>query len=126
MKRLLIIFIMCFLLIGCTSNNADNFKDTKDDYNIFDMYDLYTLQSRDSYKIDECSSCFDDYKAICDDNERVNIYGNDVTLSEALSKKILTTREVECLIKNNVVKHYRIPYILYKIGEFFFSIFKGL
>ena len=118
---------ICFLLVECSSNNTDNYK--KEEYSILDIYDLYVLQSTDKYDKSKCVSCLDSIgnaEKFCDGNERITIEGENVTFSEALNKKLFTIEQVQCLMDNNIVKHYRIPYVIYKIGEIFFSIFKGL
>ena len=91
------------------------------------MYDLYVLQSSSEYEISDCSNCLNDIEElICNKVERVEIDGQSVILSEVLNEKLLATSQVDCLINHNIVKHYRIPYLLYKLGEIFFSIIKGL
>ncbi len=118
---------LCIILTGCSKNNADNYK--KEDYGIFDMYDLFTLQATDEYDHSACIKCLNSIEAtedFCNGQGIIIIDDKSVTLSEALNKKLLTVDQVECLVNNNIVKHYRIPYVIYKIGEVIFSIFKGI
>ena len=123
----LVIIIISMILTGCSSNNANNYK--KEDYGIFDIYDLFTLQSTDEYDHSECIKCLSRIevtKDFCNGRGITIIDGKSVSLSDALNQKLLTIEQVECLVSNNIVKHYRIPYLIYKIGEIIFSIFKGL
>ena len=124
-----LILCLCFLLVGCVSKKADNYKETNDDKGIFDMYDIYQLQTSDDYDSKECVTCLSDLEVIdnfCKGNERITIDNKDVTLSEALNNKMFSTTQVKCLMDHGVVKHYRIPYLIYKIGEIIYSFFKGL
>ena len=124
-----LIITVCFLLVGCVSKKADNYKETNDDKGIFDMYDIYQLQTSNDYDSKDCLTCIIDLKAteeFCKGDERINIDSEDITLSEALNNKKLSVTQVQCLIDHGVVKHYRIPYLIYKIGEIIYSFFKGL
>ena len=123
----LLISIMVMVLTGCSSNNANNYK--KEDYGIFDIYDLFKLQKAEEYEYSNCLSCLESIEVtddICKGQGSIIIDGKNVTLSDALNHKLFTIEQVECLVNNNVVKHYRIPYIFYKIGEIIYSIIKGL
>lgn len=117
--------ILCLSLAGCTSNKESNYKKT--DYGIFDIYNLYVLQSRDEFDPVMCARCLESFgigESFCKTQETININGENLDLSNILNNKLLTEEQVKCLIDNKVVKHYRFPYILYKIGETFFNIFK--
>lgn len=133
MKKILqIIFTitMFFLLAGCISNSADNYKEANEDNkSTFDMYDLYQLQLFDDYEVKDCVECLSDLvvtENFCNKNERIMMDGKETTLSEALNNKKLSTTQVQCLMDVGAVKHYRIPYIIYKAGEVVFSFFKGM
>ena len=119
----LLMFISLFL-VGCTSSKVGNYK--KEDYGLLSIYDLYVLQSSNEFDSKECANCLKVDESFCEKNETITIKGLNVNLSDALDDKLLEEDQVQCLMDHDVVKHYRIPYILYKIGEIVFGIFKGL
>ena len=122
-----LIIALSFLLVGCVSKKADNYKETNDNKGILDMYDIYQLQTSDDYDVKECITCLNELgseEEFCEGNGIITIDTKDVTLSESLNNKMLSTEQVKCLMDNGIVKHYRIPYLIYKIGEIIYSIFK--
>ena len=124
--RFIMIILFCLFLTGCTSNKVGNYKKT--DYGLFSIYNLYVLQARDEFDSMECANCLKSFgvrESFCKTEETINIDGENVTLSDILNNKLLEDEQVKCLMDNKIVKHYRFPYIFYKIGEMFFGIFKG-
>ncbi len=129
-KRIIYFITLIFislLLVGCSSNKVSDYKRT--DYGIFSMYNLYVLQSRSEFDSVECANCLKSLgvtESFCRTYETINLDGVEDTLSDLLNDKRLEDEQVDCLIEHKVVKHYRFPYIFYKIGEIIFYVFKGL
>ncbi len=109
-----LIIAMCILLAGCDSDF---------------MYDFYVIQLNTEYEANDCISCLSNLNAdepFCLDIGRITINEKEVSLLEAINDNLLTKDELDCLEQHNVVKDYRIPMFLYKIGEALWPIIRSL
>ena len=122
-KKIIILLIVCLMLSGCEIPSTEKIN------KYFDVQDFYRINAIDSYDINECSSCLkeiENSKELCNKIDSVTLHGKDVTILEAIDQNYLSKDQLKCLQKAGVIEHYRVPYFVYKIFEFFFDVFKAI
>ena len=117
-KKIIILFVICLMLIGCETSDYNRY---------FRIVDFYSLKASDTYDKNDCISCLKDIEGdICNPVEIVKINDKEVTLSDAISNDLLTKEQLDCLKEHDVIDYYRVPKFLYKVFEFIFDVFKAI
>ncbi len=115
-KKLLLVFIMCFVLIGC-SWKSDEKEQIK-----FDEYDYFKVNKEmDDETLNLCLDYFkylDATEAFCKENKQIEIEENKYySLEQLIDNGMIRRDGIEYLLNHNIVIHHRFNPILYEIGK---------